>query len=379
VAQSGSVVTTSGSVFFEGDQRWLGRTRLDKGTRVEVSVRWTHEQCDEVLRRLRSFHPPAGKTYVVNGVQVPSREPDEVAQAKLLTVLKDDGQMRNVMRETAIHIHRLRTDEDPVLMELGIPIMSLAEYAVPFVIDVQQKVPMNPERDSVSPAYLRDVLAEVLNVVANGLFEDEANAKWVNVALPDERVMPTTVQTVKDTRIGNALILNPFEPHSNEEAVRHGFGLVSTKGWDPEVVQRFKQDADWMTTSQVFVPPKASAATPVVETPGMVRTRHFIEAVCRYLRLPVPPVHFVELEHAWAQADCSGSEVTFYVNKTGTACFDSLNEGVLRLVFHELGHLGQRGANPYGDHDEAWGERAILLMASTMLNPKTLELLQPPQ
>lgn len=375
VADRGSIMTTCGSVHFDGNLRSIGRKKMERGTRVEVELKWTHAEVEEILRHLRTFIPPDGKTYVVNGVEVHPRQPEFKIPAKLENILKTDGSLRRVTRGTVIHVHRIRKGEEAVLMEMGIPVVSLIESDVPFLLDIQQKVPMSPERDSVRPGYLRDVLAEVLNGTAEILSEKEVCAKWVNTALPDDRVTEDVVRAIKEKRVGKALIMNPFDPHANEQAAAEGLDYVSTKGWDSAVVDRFKVDAGWKSTSQAFPKPAPGAGTPV-STPGTERTRHFIEAVAQARSMRIPQVCFENLPNAWAAADCGGNTITFYVNMTGEAMYDSPNENLLALVTHEMGHLGQDGSNAHTTHDSAWGDRALMILAYVTLHPDLLDVLK---
>lgn len=376
-ARRASVSTTSGSVHFVRGKRLPvdRRKKRARGTIVDAKMPWTIAEVEEVIRRFGTFIPPFGKTYTVNGVEIQARQPDFKVTARLETILKTDGALRQVTRDTVIHVHRLHQGEEPVLMEMGIPVMSLIESDVPFLIDIQQKVPMSPERDSVRPGYLRDVLAEVLNGTAEILSEKEICAKWVNTALPDDRVTGDVVRAIKEKRVGNALIQNPFDPHANEQASEAGQDYVSTRGWDSAVVDRFKADADWKTTSQVFPGPSSGEGTPV-STPGTERTRKFIEAVAKSRGMRIPMVSFVNLPSAWAAADCGGNEITFYVNRTGKTIYETPNENLLALVTHEMGHLGQGGSNAHTTHDSVWGDRALKILAHVTLHPDLLNILK---
>jgi hypothetical protein len=261
-------------------------------------------------------------------------------------------------------------------MELGIPVVPLVEFDVPFILDVQQKVPMAPERSSVRPSYLQDMFAEVLNAVAKGLTEAESNGKWVNIALADPRVLPETVWQVKETRIGKSLMMDPNDPVANERAVNAGYKLISTKGWDLAVISAFKYRADWKTTSEVFPGPPQDEGTPV-STPGIERTRRFILAMAKAMGMPrQPTVRFVNQPRAWADADCRGRSITFYVNRTGTRVFDTLSSELLALVTHEFAHIGPAGTSPYTAHDQVWGERGFKTLAFILFHPELLAHLQ---
>jgi hypothetical protein len=213
--------------------------------------------------------------------------------------------------------------------------------------------------------------------VAPKMGEDEANARWVNLALADPRVPADTVRIVKEKRVGSALIMNPFDSRANEDAIRQGIELVSTRGWDPEVVQRFRAEAGWATTSETFPGPRPGDAEPIDETDGMRRTRAFIEQVADVIGLTAKPqVSFVILAGAWANADCGGRAITFYVNRTGPEVFDTPNPRLLYLVAHEMAHIGPDSGNPYTDHDLKWAERMGHILAEIALDADVLKVLR---
>ena len=60
------------------------------------------------------------------------------------------------------------------LFEMGIPIVGTGDQ---FHVSVDQKVPLSFDREQVSPAYLRDVRAAVLNAVHDRLSMDQARAR----------------------------------------------------------------------------------------------------------------------------------------------------------------------------------------------------------
>src|SRR5439155_2142585 len=75
LAKSGSVVTTSGSVYFtENGRQVQPSNKLRRGTTVTVTMDWTKSEMRDVIEKLQRLIPPAGKTYTVNGNLVRPRK-----------------------------------------------------------------------------------------------------------------------------------------------------------------------------------------------------------------------------------------------------------------------------------------------------------------
>ena len=62
------------------------------------------------------------------------------------------------------------------MFELGIPVVETEDR---FHVDIQQKVPLNRDRDNVTPGYLRDVRTAVLNATAHMLDGDDCHSAIV--------------------------------------------------------------------------------------------------------------------------------------------------------------------------------------------------------
>ncbi|MBV5262413.1 hypothetical protein FLX56_29005 [Synechococcus moorigangaii CMS01] len=55
-------------------------------------------------------------------------------------------------RKTTIHLIPSQADETPMIYEMGIPVAPV-EWTLPFHCNIQQRVPMNPNRDAVATGY----------------------------------------------------------------------------------------------------------------------------------------------------------------------------------------------------------------------------------
>ena len=71
----------------------------------------------------------------------------------LPTVLADDeGVLRKTTRKTLVSVYEPLDSETPTLYEMGIPVVETGDR---YHVDIGQKVPLNMDRDNVTPAYLR--------------------------------------------------------------------------------------------------------------------------------------------------------------------------------------------------------------------------------
>ena len=96
--------------------------------------------------------------------------------------------MRKKNRQTEIHFlepAKAPDAEGGWLYEMGIPVQ---RSGLPYDIDVMQKIPMPPNRDTVSNTYIQDIAAETLNTMCQEIPEQEMKRPWVSTALTDKRV-----------------------------------------------------------------------------------------------------------------------------------------------------------------------------------------------
>ncbi len=85
------------------------------------------------------------------------------------------------VRRTAIALVRALPDETPTIYEMGIPVAAV-EWGMPFHVDVQQRVPMNPNRDAVSSGYPLKLHVACLPVLLEHMDEATLKQDWVGAA-----------------------------------------------------------------------------------------------------------------------------------------------------------------------------------------------------
>ena len=167
-----------------------------------------------------------------NGVEVPTRQILHEFTTTLATEIADEnGICRSRQHKPAVRLYRLLEGEKPMLYEMGMPVV---EIDGKWHVDVQQKVPLNIERDNVTPSYLRAVRVAIVNEMKDFLSEEDAAAAWVADALASE-INPTAVETVIKKRFGEkAVLYDGSDIGSNRECAAKDIPVIQRRTFTPE-------------------------------------------------------------------------------------------------------------------------------------------------
>lgn len=160
-----TITTTTGQVIFDEEGRRAGRGRTERGTTFEAVLAMTREELAGASLDIKKVIPPDSMTTTFNGERLDNRRaPVCDFRCALPTVLADgEGVLRPTQRETAVYVCEPLPDEVAMLYEMGVPVVETGDR---FHVNVQQKVPLNADRDNVTPAYLRRLRVEVANATA---------------------------------------------------------------------------------------------------------------------------------------------------------------------------------------------------------------------
>lgn len=198
LCEEATIETTTGTVRFDADGRHVGRKKTEKGSVFSGSIRLTIAEWEELCIAVMLLIPTAPLFF--NGQEIPAREPVHEFETTLPTVLaNEEGELRRSQRRTIVRLYEPLGEEPAMLYEMGIPVVETGDR---WHLDVQQKVPLNMERDDVTPAYKRDLRVTVLNEMSQKLVAEDAAEPWVQDALADERVESDAVRQVVDLQFG---------------------------------------------------------------------------------------------------------------------------------------------------------------------------------
>jgi len=306
----------------------------------------TKADLEEIDLAVKRLIPPASVATTFNGRILEPRFPVAFFNEVLPTVVADEeGVLRKTNRKTLVRVYEPAEGETAMLYEMGIPV---GETGDRFHVDVQQKVPLNMDRDNVTPAYLRTIRVAVLNATFNRLVEEDAPQTWVREACSDERVSTEAVKAAVTLRFGeNAVSYDPSDPEANKRSQAEG---------RPVVYGGNLSAAEWENVRRAGVLPAAGTVTPSPKpyspdgdpldvvpeaewTTGMRVVVNYAMAVGQELlgcRVHVT----IAREPKWPYGATYGKgRLVFNLSRCGRRFFEQgISDDVNRLLIHEFAH-----------------------------------------
>lgn len=227
-----TIASTSGTIrFLPNGTREEVKKKTTAGSVFEGTLSLTPDEYAVIVRNVNQLFPPANTKTTFNGKEIPYREPVQVFSDTLPTdIAGASGVLRRDERKTEIRLYDVQEGEVPSLYEMGLPVVTTAISR--WHVDVQQKIPLNTERNNVSPKYMHRIYVSVYNQMhASVATQDEGSSEWVTNALDDrnERITKEAATTFVKTCFGDAAVLeNPKCKESNTEATSQGHKVVLT-------------------------------------------------------------------------------------------------------------------------------------------------------
>lgn len=354
------IISTKGGYRFDAEGRHISRERTDAGTCFQGTMMITREELDQVRVDIRRILPPAHVKLVLSYVHASGMEaqedieaaaPTQSFTAKLLTELDDgEGNLRRRQRETRVDLRP--ASAGAWLYELGIPVVEIEGL---WHIDVQQKLPLGLERDSVPASYLARIQALVFNEVVESLPATEMTKPWVKEAVQQQDVVkPEAVAKYLQEVHGSKIVIN--DP-SNQEGVRRaqaeGYKVLYGRSEAPETFAIIRDHNLVRPVSELFPPPRASSNYEVVANPSdnYRRASAFAAALAKKLLKLDIKVRVIDGKALTCLASWGRDEVTptltFNQAHLGLDFFANgpEDENVISLLIHEMAHQ-------VGDHLE---------------------------
>lgn len=344
-----SITSTKGSVLFDGSGRHTSKRKTERGSVFRGLIRMTREEYTDVLAKLDTLIVPSGVKLTINGQPMASRASIAGFECTLPTVKSnEEGYLRPTTRKTLVTLHEVKPGETATLYELGIPVVETGDK---WHVNVHQKVPLNSDRDNVTPAYLRELRTYVLNETFAMLKgTDDATAAWVRDASGDKRVEPEAFRHVMIERFGaKAVSYDPSDPEGSKLAVSEGYnvipgGALSPGEWKNVRATGAVQPAGKVTPSPKPFSPDGSPLKMLSRekwSAGMKDIAAFAAAIGKIVLGEIVTVDIAN-DTGWPFNACFGQRcITFNAGRLGHRWFDQgrKHPDVLRLVIHELAHF----------------------------------------
>lgn len=345
------IQSTTGTVTFNEDGTRARRPdKRQTGTRLWAEIRLKADEVVAAVALLRSVIPPIGVTVTVNEEEVPQRQALHTFHATLPTVLPDEsGNLtRKSRRQTRVSLFEPLADEEPTIMEMGIPVV---DGGTRWIVDVDQRVPLNTERDNVPPAFLRELRTLVLNEMEAKLTPDDAQAPWVQEAIRQPNVAPAAVATVIEHRFGPKVVAyDPSDREANNVAVAEGYTVVHGRSlpketWAVVREHQLMQPAGQVTPSNAMVEMRAaeSGQSKAVPSERWTPEQTAVVIYAEYLGLKLlgfePAVGIHSDVTVNAVAWYGHRTLTLNVGRLGHRWFDEPDQAAVdQLLIHEFAH-----------------------------------------
>ena len=342
--------------------REVWRNDRKRGTVVEAMMPWTKADAERLVERLMLFRPPEGCRYTVNDIEVERREALKVHTATLSTLIQGaPGEpMRPTRRKTALHITDVSDPEGTGwIYEMGIPIQPID---LPYDVDVMQKVPMPPNRDTVSESYLQDIYAEALNCMHGEMEREEFAETWVRTAVEDSRINEDAARATVERRYGRKTVLWSSDRNANAEAMDKGYQVIHPRTMSKEERSNLRELGGMESASARFGKTLGGERDPhlkvvdVSDDPAKLAFAEWVKELGCYVGVAVNPM-FIHNSRSFALADCTSCSarptMRFNLARLDDEFFEGRDREQLALVIHELGHALSEGEFSHG---YSWGD-----------------------
>lgn len=260
------ISTTDGTVVFDDVGRRCSTEHRERGTLFEGEIRMTREEFSIVHLEAKSLIPPSGTTLIFNNEAIERPMIIKRFEAKLPTEFAGpDGLLRRTVRTATVEAFDTAGGDGlhGGIWEMGIPVV---DNDWPWTLNVQQKIPLGMERDSVPEGFRRALQVAAVNNLVSVIEDHQAGEPWAVEAIADSRISPTALQKVVQLRFGErAVIATPNDPIANATAEQAGCQVVHGGSLSAGAWANVRKYGTIPTTAMAFPTPRPSGDNPRIE------------------------------------------------------------------------------------------------------------------
>jgi hypothetical protein len=382
--EEASIISTTGGIAFNANGRRRSRKRRERGSEFSGLLKLNIEDWEHICCSVQKLIPPIPTFF--NCEEIARRNAIHSFECVLPTVEADgEGHLRRTSQKTEVRVYEPQPGERPALYEMGIPVVSTGDK---WHVDIQQKVPLNLERDNVTPSYLQSLRVAVLNAMSRHLTQEDASRAWVRQAAGDSRVEGPIFNSLIGLRFGDKRVTHdPSDQEANLIAASKGYVVIapaslSREEWDN--VRRFESS---LPAGRVTPSPKPFSPTgkplrmlaAAAKTSDHVRFESFARALSLELIGRSITVEFAD-DEGWGFGGCYGQgRLIVNVQGHGDHWFHGTTAALLEqwipFLVHELAHDKVSGHLTDAYHRECC-RLAGMLARSIYEKPSLLALLE---
>lgn len=380
------IETTTGGVMFDVDGRHTLRTKRAAGSRFWACIRMNQMEREDALQAVMKLLPPRGVKTFVNGALISSRTPIRTIEATLATEVADaEGILRRSARKTQIEIFEAKVGEVASVYEMGIPVVALLEGGDKWHYNVLQKVPLNADRDNVTPAYLREIRTLVMNEMYKEITAEEAVEPWARDAASDESISKPAMEHIITQRFSEKrVIMDPSDQEGTKIAVSQGYEVITPGSLSKDEWTNVKRFAVALPAGQVTPSPRPYSPNGEAQkilpeekwTPGVKKIVAYAKYVAKNILSTEIRVKIVT-DISWPFAATFGpsGELTLNLGRLGHSWFDAPYwTAVDELFIHEFSHYRVSDHLSSSFHDECCRLGAALVNVALHSPEKMKEL-----
>lgn len=347
LCRKAEISSTTGTIVFDEKGRHASRKKTERGSIFYGELKMNDDEMAECREALNLLISPIGIVtyYEIGegpGVDLPVRPSVAEFEEPMTTETADaDGNMRRTTRKTKVTIHTAKGQA--YLYEMGIPVVEIDGR---YHVNVHQKVPLNFDRDNVTPAYLAKAHALTVEHMKDKLTVDDVNESWVKIAVQEcgDDLGKEVIRKIADLRFGELRVAyDPSDPEANRIAVSRGYQVVYGGNLSGAEWKTFQRVGAILPAGQV-TPSRPDATVPMIVVPENKWTRgmHSVAAFCRAVAPHVIDVQVrvvVSNNTTVSEAATYGSRtINFNMGRLGRKWFEGPLVKIVTLVIHEFAH-----------------------------------------
>jgi hypothetical protein len=343
-----TIISTKGGIEFSSTGRKTLRRKRDVGSIFIATIKMTNKEVEDAIEAVGKLIPPYGIKTTINGKELAHKTPITSYNTQLPTEIADsEGFLKRSVRYTEVQIYS--SNNDGWIYEMGIPVVETGDK---YNVNIMQKVPLNIERDNVTPRYLKQVRTSVLDNTIDLLEKDETVENWVSEALTDKNILSSTVKTLIEKRFGDKVVsYDPSDAEANKLAVSKGYTVIHGRHLNKEQWNNVRGADAILPAGQVTPSPKPFSDDPNADSLNVIDKQYWRECEkvvfeklgkLSYLLINKKIKFTLADDIEWNYNACFSKhsvEMTFNRAAIGKSWFENdLSDDVLRLFIHELGH-----------------------------------------
>ena len=337
ICNRAEVSTTKGTIVFNDEGRKKYKRKRDAGSKITIWLDGSSEEEYELIEHAKKLLVPERIKYIVNEWEVKPQKLIHSFNVSLDTEVLRDGAMVTTSRKTDVHL--VEPKGKPFIYEMGIPIV---ETDCHWSIDIQQKIPLAVDRETIRPYYMQDLYAVTINNAFPFINPDHASDLWVRTGMKDERCNKKAMKHIMKKRFGDKFVsANPFDPNANDKAISKGYNLIHGSEMSKEEWERLRDLGLIESSTSKFGNKGLGNAEPIPPTDAQLRFANLSKRVAMEMLGIDVTVRYVDVDIPMRACYDNEKHLLVYNvgNRTvGPNFFDELNWKNLRLLIHELGH-----------------------------------------